>query len=272
MKRNYLLIALAALAVCLSACRKDDPADPNTSADPEPPGTPTAKIGHFSVSPTRQVAIASGNVQYCPAAGTWRFAPNQYDFVGEPNLTADETYDGWVDLFQWGSGNCPMVRSDNYELFSEFHDWGANFEGGWRSLNDKEMEYLLTTRPRHDTLCVPATVCGITGLVVLPDDWSGPAVNPMYWNSKYTSNIYDAESWDSMEMEGAIFLPAAGEVADGELEDVQTRGYYWVSGEPPTEFNSFMHSYTFNQADVTHQSARFVLRRSVRLVKDIARP
>lgn len=269
MKRSYLLIALAALVLCLTACQKDDPITPNPSDGPEPPDTPTAKVGHFSVSPTHQVAISPGNVQYCPAAGTWRFAPNQYDFVGEPNLTATESYDGWIDLFQWGSGNCPLLHSDNYELFTEFHDWGENFEGGWRSLSSNEMEYLLTLRPRHDTLCVPATVCGVTGLLVLPDDWSGPAVKPMYWNSKYTSNVYDADAWDTMEMEGAIFLPAGGEVDNGEMSYVQTRGYYWVSGAPPSMYNVFLDSYVFSQTDITRQEARFVLRRAVRLAKDI---
>lgn len=59
--------------------------------------------GLFSVSATKQVQFSQGNLQYKASSNVWRFADNQYDFVGEANANISETYDGWIDLFGWGT-------------------------------------------------------------------------------------------------------------------------------------------------------------------------
>ena len=265
MKRTHFLIAISVLMMSMASCQKEE--DTIQDSTPEPAPTPT--IGHFAISPTRQVILSPGNVQYCPATKEWRFAPHQYDIVGESNLQSNDIYEGWVDLFQWGSGSCPTLYTDDLEPFSSFHDWGENFEGGWRTLDETEADYLLLKRPKHDNLCVPATVCGITGLVLLPDDWDGPALQPMGWSSRYESNTYDADSWRAMEMKGAIFLPAAGGIDGDEMVYAQIKGHYWVKCAPPTPTYSFVRSFTFDATSITEQAARFVLRRSVRLAKDV---
>ena len=78
---------------------------------------PTGSIGgRFSVSPTRQVYFAKGNMQYQASTNTWRFAEHQWDFVGgtyqgvqygtvsgSSNSSISSTYSGWIDLFGFGT-------------------------------------------------------------------------------------------------------------------------------------------------------------------------
>lgn len=51
----------------------------------------------------KKVYFARGNLQYQASTNTWRFAEHQFDFVGFDNMKASATYDGWIDLFGWGT-------------------------------------------------------------------------------------------------------------------------------------------------------------------------
>ena len=65
---------------------------------------PTGAInGRFSVSENQQVYFAKGNLQYNAMAHSWRFAENQYDYVGAANNNISSEYNGWIDLFGWGT-------------------------------------------------------------------------------------------------------------------------------------------------------------------------
>lgn len=61
----------------------------------------------FSVSASQRVEFAPGNLQYQASTGTWSFAANQWDYIGNAagNTTADnrETQAEWIDLFGWGT-------------------------------------------------------------------------------------------------------------------------------------------------------------------------
>ena len=75
--------------------------------------------GLFSVSDTKQVRFAKGNLQWSAtnggttatthatatgtAAGTWRFAEHQYDMVGNDNANISSSYSGWIDLFGYST-------------------------------------------------------------------------------------------------------------------------------------------------------------------------
>ena len=69
--------------------------------------------GVFSIASGVKVHFSCGNMQYQTqgthnvvdgtASGTWRFAPNQYDYIGEDNINISSTYNGWIDLFGWGT-------------------------------------------------------------------------------------------------------------------------------------------------------------------------
>ena len=78
-------------------------------------GEDGATCSRFSVSPTQQVRFSRGNLQYNAALnshatadgntlqGTWRFAEHQYDIIGTANVNSSSNYNGWIDLFGWGT-------------------------------------------------------------------------------------------------------------------------------------------------------------------------
>lgn len=62
----------------------------------------------FSIGVSKKVIISQGNLQYQASSGTWRFAENQYGYIGNAagNNTAAAnraTQSAWIDLFGWGT-------------------------------------------------------------------------------------------------------------------------------------------------------------------------
>ena len=205
-----------------------------------------AVSGLFSVSEGRQVWFSRGNLQFQASTGTWRFALRQYEFVGNDNLKISPIWDGWIDLFGWGtsgydhgavnfqpwSGN-KDIRSDalhyaygNKEshLFAQDGkaDWGynrisngGNVENLWRTPKVSEWLYLLFNRNTASGIrFAKARVAGVYGVILLPDNWD-IAVYPLNSanlpDSGHDSNIITQSDWTSLlEPAGAVFLPEAG--------------------------------------------------------------
>lgn len=199
-----------------------------------------ALFGTFSVSGSKKVHFSQGNLKY--TSGTWSFHANQYDYLGVTgqNMTNDN-----MDLFFWaGSGN-NYGATDSYEAVgdatSDIVNWGeCNITNGgganqWQTLtgggdNSAEWYYLFNGRGSASSKYGSATVCGIHGYVVLPDNWTLPG------DCSFTSgmggwnrNSYDATSWPKMEAAGAVFLPAAGYREGTDVGDVGDYGNFWSS-------------------------------------------
>ena len=79
-------------------------------------GSEGSLVGKFSVSASKQVVFSKGNLQYQASTNTWRFAENQYDYVGEANENISATYDGWIDLFGWGTSGYDNTANDPYAI------------------------------------------------------------------------------------------------------------------------------------------------------------
>lgn len=238
----------------------------------------------FSVSATRKVRFSSGNLQYKASTGTWRFAENQYDYIGENNVNASSGYSGWIDLFGWGTsgynGYAPYFKSDqesDYCRGSETPDsnldWGvynAISNGGdkagvWRTLTESEWTYLLSMR--SSSLRGLATVNGVAGLLILPDSWTVPSeLTFTASTSSYTTNTYSLAAWSLLENSGAVFLPAAGWRGKTSARQIGLCGYYWAFsryGDKQVYAVNFSTS-GIDPAWLTSYSAG----RSVRLVKN----
>ncbi len=184
--------------------------------------------GKFSVSPTKQVEFSPGNLQYQPSSGAWRFAPNQWDYVGEANANIDNpSYSGWIDLFGWGTGNNPTNYSTDYKDYLSFVDWGKNIGNGWRTLSYDEWDYLIEKRANAENLHGNANVDGIAGKILLPDDWSGEKVIP--YEISGITYAYSFSEWCKMEQLGAVFLPAVGYRTNTYVKLVGIIGVYWAS-------------------------------------------
>lgn len=209
----------------------------------------------FSVSEDRQVYFSRGNLWYQASTSTFAFADNQYDIVGKVDneaaftafISNDPTsYNGWTDLFEWGSSGAgisginypPYTRKFPDGLQSALHiasmtganaelDWGVhnsisgggNGPGHWRTLTLSEWDYLFHSRSGAPSKRAPARVDGIAGMILFPDTWN-PELMPDGLSLNYTNttnssdyygtNIYTALEWSQLEALGAVFLPVTG--------------------------------------------------------------
>ena len=196
-------------------------------------GTPLegALHGAFSVSETQVVYFSQGPLQFnstlgthecadgTTKPGTWRFAANQYDVVGDmntgnvyengvkcSNMKASATYTGWQDMYCWGASGYNGIepykanRPSTTSIAGTYYDWGVynaisnggNTPGLWRTPTRTEWDYMFNMRPNAKQLNAPAMVEGMYGLVVLPDDWDPPAGLSLVTTSTqyYTDNVF----------------------------------------------------------------------------------
>ncbi len=234
-----------------------------------PGTTPTGAIsGKFTINNSGdRVYFSQGNLQYQASTNTWRFAENQWDFVGtqnppygEPvgtvpgsdNANISQDYDGWIDLFGWGTSGynhgavCyqPWSTSTNYSDYYAYGNWeynlydqngqadwgynaisnGGNTECQWRTLTRNEWYYLFNSRYTISGIrYVRRSVNGIYGVILLPDDWDASIFD--FYNS---NNITVADWTNTLEANGAVFLPAAGLRNGTSVNDVDC-GLYWSS-------------------------------------------
>lgn len=226
--------------------------------------------GAFSVAAGRQVHFSRGNLQYQASTDTWRFAENQYDTIGAPNANISPINDGWIDFFGWGTGNNPTNSSTDYHDYSTFVDWGVNAisNGGneanqWRTLTNDEWGYLFYDRPNASGKYGKATVAGVNGIIILPDDYNGNEINTS--RSAWDNNTFSAEDWAAYEADGAVFLPAAGYREGADVSGVGSVGNYWSStpSSEPSAYNLLLDSNGINPQDAYYRYRG----RSVRLVR-----
>lgn len=218
---------------------------------------------HFSVSPGEMVQFSRGNLQYQPSSGLWQFAENQFQYIGRDNANASATYNGWIDLFGWGTsgwnggiaayepwatstddtqyqlGNATANITETYAL----GDWGLynSIENGgrrqamWRTLTQEEWAYLLTTDTNNHNRYGKwglATIADIyRGIVIVPDTWTKPTdVDYSHGSAHgYRTNRYTYQEWLSMQASGAVFLPNAGQREGTTTSALGADGYYWSS-------------------------------------------
>lgn len=324
----------------------------------EEPALPEGCLsGIFSVSATNQVCFSKGNLQYTTigthttatgsSPGTWRFAENQYDFVGNGTLgnvykdgikcnneNVSSNYSGWIDLFCWatsgwdcgnthyqpydyeggsrnqGFGYGPLQNGyANIELLVgtyKYSDWGqfnAISNGGnranvWRTLNESEWSYLMSSRDGNTPTinghahCFSADVKvnGIPGILIFPDAFVWPNIVsniPNRFNHKIPVNInredYDFDdpeydNWNGIDYTipeflvlqeaGCVFLPAAGYRYWRNVYDVNGQGIYASSEAWSREYQYSFYFKDFGHAIYYYGNERNV-GHSVRLVQDL---
>ncbi len=268
----------------------------------------------------RRIVFSQANLQFQASSQTFRFANNQYDYIGAYNVQIADDYSGWIDLFGWGTGTQPTAHEckdcgnyfenggnlddpddtfdaparrnapQNDNAYSAFVDWGinsivngGNTAGVWRTMTADEWNYLFYSREDASSKFGFATVNGVKGLVVLPDDWELPAectfvasiqagleaVDSYFSNTSadnFTHNIYNSAQWIKMEAAGAVFLPAAGSRLGKTYDAEGTDGYYWSStaNDEITAFTVFFDNEFFYTSTSRSRAQGY----SVRLVKE----
>ena len=203
----------------------------------------------------------------------WRFADRQYDILGNGtngNVTFDgfTNYNSAKntvnndptaarDLFGWGASGfatcypyLTTLNNNDYgdgenDLVNTNYDWGVynanNIENGgteaWRTLTNAEWINLFSRSKKINdeskTLRGHATVMGIKGMILLPDNWDCTVAPDFSYGSKiFTDNVFTEETpvkWSDMENAGCVFLPAAGrrDHLGNAVDLVNSYGAYW---------------------------------------------
>ena len=257
--------------------------------------------GVFSVSPTKKIAFSQGNLQYQASTGIWRFAEQQYYVCGENNTNISPYYNGWIDLFGWGTSGAYSMKpykADTTETYASFgdiaeinYDWGVynkisnggDKAGIWRTLTHAEWYYLIYTRENAQSKSGLACVNGVQGLILLPDNWALQSVlkftcgkireedifgiNLDYASYKIINN-YTADQWKKMEANGAVFLPIAGDRFGTYVENVVSAGIYWSSSSEDDKYAPTMLIDRYENK-VLYRVFNKRLGCSVRLVQDV---
>lgn len=256
--------------------------------------------GMFSVSANTQVYFSQGNLQYQASTNTWQFAEHQYNYVGSANSSISQTNSGWIDLFGWGTSGYnhganayqPWSTSISYSDYYAYGNWeynlydqngqadwghnaisnGGNAENsGWRTLTQPEWGYVFFTRTTTSGIrYAKATVNGVSGVVLLPDNWTASIYalnNTNSVSANYTINTITAADWTNvLEVNGAVFLPAGGYRTGTSVYYVGSYGGYWSSSYAKSHEARGVY---FNDGNLyTYDDGYRFFGHSVRLVRD----
>ncbi len=276
-------------------------------------------VASYKVSDSKSVYFSQGNLQFNvaqgthatadggTAQGTWRFAENQYDYIGDANSNVSSVYDGWVDLFGWGTSGWnsgatayrPWSTSTSYadyypggsssnsltDTYAKA-DWGvynAISNGGgepnkWRTLTTSEWQYLFQNNKwtlgyikdgGNSYLC----------FMLIPESFAAPEGTPVTVLSTSTistykvelkvpeTNIYTSEQFASLEQLGVVVLPCGGVRNGTAVNSVGSCGLYWSSSAYGADY---AYAFYFYPAGVCSNDYYYRdLGWSVRLVQDL---
>ena len=217
--------------------------------------------GKFTVNAEgKQVQFSKANLQYMPVRQTYFFAANQMFVQGELNRWISETDLDFEDLFGWGTGNNPILVSQNDEDYPTFHDWGKNeimnstYEAGtWRSMSKDEWDYLFNGRAdaaqkRAIGQVTMGKLSPYLGLFLLPDKFEMPSGIEMDMDAQeWEVNSYSPDTLLRLEKAGVVFLPAGGFRTGLNIHDIELHGdqraynaYYWTSSTGNDQYDSDM--------------------------------
>ena len=267
--------------------------------------------GVFSVSKTKKVRFSRGNLQFNAVEGshatadknvlkgTWRFAEHQMDVIGNGNTNIAIDYQGWIDLFGWGTSGWyfgsfqkldPWQKSQEnsqYLVKNNFHnnlfgecanaDWGVynaisnggNKPGLWRTLTSEEWFYLFCNN-RWTFAKVNGNFCAL----IFPDNFVSPqgitivnlvldGVCAEFEETRYNTNVYTTEQFQKMENLGVVALPFGGYRNGNALS---LCGEYWSASS--CGYNAYMVCMTGTSMAPESYCERFY-GMSVRLVQDV---
>ena len=277
MKTKWFTMGMCLLLAVFTACNKDDE---NGNGNGDAQQTEGCLSGMFSVGNDKQVRFSQGNLQYQASTDTWRFAAQQYECIGQTNTNISLFYQGWVDLFGWGTSGYNDIKPwlidynmDATSITGTKYDWGLNnaiYNGGnqvglWHLLTIDQWEYIVNRR--NGSRFAKATIGNVRGLLLLPDGWSTATYSLNAVNDTeggFESNYISATDWSGiLEANGVVFLPCAGLREGTSVNYVNGFGRYWSSTYIEKARSLFIH-----QSDVRPEGADYHWGLAVRLVQD----
>ncbi len=253
---DYNNAMVPAIVVDLSDTDIGDVGVPNPNADSH-----GLLNGLFSVGDDKQVQFSMGNLQY--RNSEYHFAERQSFYCRSTSQSSDSSYlHDMAFVSSENAATITIVESDTT---------------GWRMLSADEWQYLLETRNDAASKFGVAKVIGLTGLVILPDNWTLPA--GLTFNSGYASdsqefadiNEYTVTEWDKMEKAGAIFLPACGSI-ESYMNSSNNWSYRRVDGQGLHEVGGYWTAdgstvLKFKKSEITYLPDSYY--HNTRLVMDV---
>ncbi len=233
--------------------------------------------GQFTINGSGdKVYFSKGNLQYIGSAATpyWKFADNQWDYLGTSTGQNSSATNVDRDLFGWGTKTDPYKTSDVNTSYS-WNEWGENaitnggnrINSGWRTLESTEWAYLWNSRDNAANLRTLATVNNVTGLILMPDGWTASGVALTVTTANYTTNNINSTDWNTLELQGCVFLPAEGYRHGTEIIDAGSYGAYWSSTSTSSVKATSM---DFSSSTVEAYNTNRSTGCSVRLVKAVS--
>ena len=271
--------------------------------------------GVFSVSATKKVRFSKGNLQAVIASGptdtynytasSWKFAENQWDYIGSAAGNTTFAVGSTVDLFGWvgtsatyntyglctqnaddnacyGNSNSDALKSDWGTL--AISNGGNISNSGWRTLTKDEWTYLFNTRTsgskvdliddaRYTMATINTDGTGVNGIILFPDGVTIAADEATTWNtinggSDFATKCTKAQ-WTALADKGCVFLPAAGYRNGTSVSSANSDCNYWSSSAYESNANS-AYQVLFKPSTLTPNS--FGSRHSglsVRLVRNV---
>lgn len=214
----------------------------------------------------------------------------------EPWSCNDTAYSGDDYIYNtYGYG--PDFDGENKDLTGVYEngDWGINNKigvypkGAWRTPSNADWISFISSRTTTSSGLTGdnssqarqarATVAGIKGIILFPDNYNHPADAEITYNSNkfnFTGNIngwgnamaVDATNWSKMEASGAVFLPTGARHRGNRIMYSEGGGWYQSASAKNKDEN-----YTFSYGDGSvstggNMSSRF-LGVYVRLIRDL---
>lgn len=186
------------------------------------------------------VNFAAGNL-YTPDGGTTYAV---HSFQGQVYSTEENwSVDGQRDLLQWSE-----IATREPDT-ADGTDIPTVFNSVWRALTFDQWEYIINTRTANTLNSVEnaryakATVNGISGLLLFPDEYEHPSdvslpnkksINKT--NCAFSLNYYSETAWEKLEKAGVVFLPLGGHLTgstwnyDGRYWSCSTRNTNTMGG------------------------------------------
>ena len=251
---------------------------------------PGRRIGVFSVAKDKQVSFSQGNLQYVQNQNVWKFADQQYEYIGADNVKDGELANK-IDLFGWSANNTTApfgvsASTKAADYSGDFVDWGVNeinidAPNTWRTLSQEEWGYIFESRKNAKQLYSKGSIDGVRGMIVLPDDWVLPeglhfTAAPDNLTMDLDINIYTRAQWQKMEEAGAVFLCPTGRRDGLNIGYLVEYGGYWSSSRSGSNrvkhlyfnYQSLVFNTNYNSGDQSYGYNG----RAVRLVHDTIVP
>lgn len=220
------------------------------------PNLPAGALkGVFSISNddgmnVTQIYFSQGNLWYGKVGdaqtATFNFEANQYDttptsdgdwstnHISHFYWSKDERV-AYSDVYDTANSTYVITPDQDDVFFTNADGFKVNVGGtdqtGWRTLSTEEWQYLFDTRTFNNgantgegysyqrATIINSDATSVYGVILYPDNYT----------LQTGATSYTSTEWTTMEENGCVFLPAAGNRSFSNVDDVGVRGYYWSS-------------------------------------------